>query len=47
MGSYSQLSKTCRECIFINTCDHKRMEAVAYMDNSNLMLGNTTTPGLL
>lgn len=30
----SRLSKRCRECPFVDTCENKRMEALAYIEPS-------------
>ena len=36
----SRLCKQCRECRYVETCDHKRMEALAYCEP---MLSPATT----
>lgn len=30
-GSLSRLSSKCRNCIYVKTCNHKQMEALAYL----------------
>lgn len=27
----SQLAKVCQECLYVDTCNHKRMEALGYL----------------
>ena len=34
MGSLSRLSKTCQKCPYVNSCQNKRMEALAYYPES-------------
>lgn len=36
----SRLSKRCRECPFVDTCENKRMEALAYIEPSAAPLRN-------
>lgn len=35
----SRLSKKCRECKHTDTCEHKRMEALAYLNESSTFAG--------
>jgi hypothetical protein len=39
----SRLSKQCRECPFVDTCENKRMEALAYIEPS----ASSLVPGLV
>lgn len=32
----SRLSKTCQACPYVETCDHKRMEALGYLPTPKL-----------
>lgn len=34
MGSLSRLSKTCQKCPYVDSCQNKRMEALAYYSES-------------
>ena len=34
MGSLSRLSKTCQKCPYVDSCQNKRMEALAYYPES-------------
>ena len=34
MRSLSRLSKTCQKCPYVNSCQNKRMEALAYYSES-------------
>lgn len=47
----SRLSKQCRECIYVDTCDHKRMEAYAYVGeesfNTGALASTSTNAGVL
>ncbi|CAK7007930.1 MAG: hypothetical protein EUB_01575 [Eubacterium sp.] len=38
----SRLSKQCRDCLFVDHCDHKEMEALAVMDTTMLVKTNTS-----
>ena len=38
----SKLSKTCSKCIFVDTCDHKQMEAYGYLNPQMLLSASTT-----
>lgn len=33
----SRLAKKCKECRFVDTCENKRMEALAYLDDKKLI----------
>lgn len=33
--SLSRLAKGCRECPYVDTCDHKRIEAIGYLQNAD------------
>lgn len=37
MGSLSQLAEKCQRCAHVDKCDHKRMEACAYLDADTLL----------
>lgn len=37
---YSQLTKACRDCIYVNVCDHKEIEALAALPVSNMINSN-------
>ena len=39
MGSLSRLSKTCQKCPYADSCQNKRMEALAYYPES--VIGDT------
>lgn len=39
----SRLSKKCRECEYADTCEHKRMEALAYISESSMNAGTITS----
>ncbi len=32
MGAITQLSEKCRKCLFVDKCDHKEMEHLAYYE---------------
>ena len=34
--SLSKLSETCKECPFVDTCEHKRMVALEYLPEPNI-----------
>lgn len=34
MEGLSRLSKKCQECPFVETCNHKQMEALAYLNDA-------------
>lgn len=34
----SQLSERCRKCPFVDKCDHKRMEALAYLPEPQIAM---------
>lgn len=34
--SLSKISKTCKKCPYVGTCDHKRMEALGYLPEPNI-----------
>ena len=41
----SRLSKKCRECKYVDTCNHKRMEALAYINEASSIAGvNAAAP---
>ncbi|WMJ78470.1 MULTISPECIES: hypothetical protein [unclassified Sedimentibacter] len=40
----SRLSKQCRECKYVDICDHKRMEALAYLEASSNGMADATAP---
>lgn len=33
-GTLSRLSSKCRRCIYVKTCNHKQMEALAYLKSA-------------
>lgn len=33
----SRLAKKCKECQFVGTCENKRMDALAYLDDKNMI----------
>lgn len=33
----SRLAKKCKECRFVDTCENKRMEALAYLDDKKII----------
>lgn len=37
----SRLSKTCQACPYVETCDHKRMEALGYLPKLNALNNQT------
>lgn len=39
----SRLSKTCQACPYVETCDHKRMEALGYLPTPKLNALNNQT----
>lgn len=39
----SRLSKKCQACPYVETCDHKRMEALGYLPTPNLNALNNQT----
>lgn len=42
----SRLCEACRKCVFVNTCNNKRMEAIAYLPEQTMIseasMPNTT-----
>lgn len=46
MGSLSRLSKTCQKCPYVDSCQNKRMEALAYYPESMVAnaAGNIAAP---
>lgn len=46
MGSLSRLSKTCQKCPYVDSCQNKRMEALAYYPESIVAdaAGNIAAP---
>lgn len=41
----SQLSEKCRRCPFCDTCNHKLMEAVAYLPETQIAINMTQADG--
>lgn len=39
----SQLAETCRKCPYVDTCDHKRMEALGYLPMPKIEALNAQT----
>lgn len=33
----SQRTKKCKECSYVDTCENKRMEALSYLDDKNII----------
>ena len=46
MGTLSRLSKTCQKCPYVDSCQNKRMEALAYYPESMVAnaAGNIAAP---
>ena len=42
MMGLSQLSTKCKKCRYVLTCDHKKMEALAYLPLPDQTIKNTT-----
>ena len=38
----ARLAKSCRECLFVETCEHKELEAVGYLPDS--IMADAKTP---
>ena len=41
MGSTSRLSQQCQKCRYKDTCDHKQMEMLAYIDEPPIQAQNS------
>lgn len=37
----SRLAEVCRKCPYVDTCDHKRMEAIGYLPMPKIEAANT------
>lgn len=46
MGSLSRMAKKCQACPNRDNCDHKRMEACAYIDEPKVTVSNTISNGI-
>ena len=42
----SQLSERCRKCPFVDKCDHKRMEALAYLPEPQIAMNASQSAGI-
>ena len=42
----SQLSEKCRKCPFVDTCNHKRMEALAYLPEPQIAMNAAQSAGI-
>ena len=42
----SQLSERCRKCPFVDKCDHKRMEALAYLPKPQIAMNAAQSAGI-
>lgn len=40
MGAITQLAEKCKKCTFVNKCDHKEMEHLAYYEPMNTSIEN-------
>ena len=43
----SRLSKKCRECKYVDTCNHKMMEALAYINEASIIAGANTAAAIV
>ena len=42
----SKLSEKCRKCPFVDTCNHKRMEALAYLPEPQIAMNAAQSAGI-
>lgn len=42
----SQLSEKCRKCPFVDTCNYKRMEALAYLPEPQIAMNAAQSAGI-
>lgn len=45
MGIISRLAEACQKCPFVESCDHKRMEAMAYIEPAAIGI-DMAAPGI-